>query len=455
MSYFRSINQQVTVSTTNSDTSNLAVGQTYTGTAASTLGVNAIQVNLKADQNCTLYVDQGPDTTSWPLTDSFNYYNNSGGNSWTTQTTDAYFRTRVTNTGTASTTTKYLSSILCPIVEAIPRALSDEGNLKVGVYELESRCFNVPTLATAMRELKTTSSFRLVGVQMIGSTVDTNFWQTSTTGSGTVTQTGGEMYLSDGTTASSTARVQSVRRARWVPVTQNYYRGLVTVPVQSGACIRRWGAFDTTDGYFFQYDGTNLNFITRKSSVDTTYVNGTFNGNYGSSWSLPASTNTTYEIYWSNKNTFFIINDILLHRVDSTTTTLVSTPSLLVGAECNNGSGNIANNQLIIRTQTIHRLGHAETAPIYSNATTNSASAVTLKYGPGRLHSVILNYPGSTSNTITLYDSTGIANSFAIVATGGTTTTLGSYNYNLDFYNGLSYVLNGGTSAANVTVIYE
>lgn len=60
MSILRSFSQNVVVDTNNTSSVNLAGGTTFTGAPTSTLGVNAIQVSLHADQNCTVYVDQSP-----------------------------------------------------------------------------------------------------------------------------------------------------------------------------------------------------------------------------------------------------------------------------------------------------------------------------------------------------------------------------------------------------------
>jgi hypothetical protein len=242
MSYFRSIDQHVKVSTVNTDTSNLAVNQIYTGGAESTLGVNAIQINLKADQNCNIYVDQGPADGTWNITDTFNYYNGLGGTGLTVQATDSYVRIRVKNIGIASTTTKILSTVLCPIVEALPRALSAEGNLKVGVYEIEGS-FGTKVLVTPMNALKEVKSLRLVGVSFTGDTTDSNFWTGTGTGTGTFTQASGQATLATGATASSTIKLQSVRVGRYIPANTNFMRGQVQVPVQGGGLYSTMGVF--------------------------------------------------------------------------------------------------------------------------------------------------------------------------------------------------------------------
>ena len=63
------IGQNVTSVAANSSTTNLAIGNSYTftGTSVSTLYYNAIQISLKTDVNCTVYVDQSPDGTNWDL----------------------------------------------------------------------------------------------------------------------------------------------------------------------------------------------------------------------------------------------------------------------------------------------------------------------------------------------------------------------------------------------------
>lgn len=456
MSYFRSINQAVTVSDGNCDTSNLAVNQIFTGTGVSTLGVNAIQVNFKADQNAILYVEQGPNDATFSISDSFNYYNGLGGNGWTTQATDAYARVRVKNTGTAPTTSLALSTVLCPIVEAVPRALSAEGNLKVGVYEIEGD-FGTRVLVSPMDALKTTQSTRLIGVSFSSDTTDTNFYTFTGTGTGAATQSGGQLTLATGATASSTISEQSTRTARYVPANTNYYRAQVQTPVQGGECTRRWGAFNATDGYFFQYDGTKISCVARKATVDSTVASGSFNGKYGVALTMDADCNT-YEIYWTNKKAYYMYNDEMLHTLSSPTTTAVGTPNLPVRAECNNGTGNTSNNTLVLRSNTINRLGQIQTQPtsFYSAATT---TGVILKRGSGTLHGLIVGAVASSGGIVTIYDGTAVAGgtiiaSFTYTWPAGGNFVVSNVDFRgLPFYNGLFYV--NSTQNASATVIYE
>ena len=63
---------------------------------------------------------------------------------------------------------------MCPIVEALPRSLSEEGNLKVGVYEIEDKVGNKVGI-TPTHELRVATHIRLVGSNF-GTVFDTNFW---------------------------------------------------------------------------------------------------------------------------------------------------------------------------------------------------------------------------------------------------------------------------------------
>jgi len=60
MSYFANLKQDVQVDLNNSSNAVLLAAGSFVGTATSTLGVVGLQVSLKTDQNCTVYVEQSP-----------------------------------------------------------------------------------------------------------------------------------------------------------------------------------------------------------------------------------------------------------------------------------------------------------------------------------------------------------------------------------------------------------
>jgi hypothetical protein len=143
----------------NSSVANINAGATWAGSAwDSSLGVNGIQVNIVASQNCTVYVDQSMSGTNTDITDAFNYIASKGGNSWTIQATASFVKVRVKNTGSATATSVEIQTVLCPIVEAVPRALGAYGNLKVSVRDILSPGFEKRNIISPMRALKVAES---------------------------------------------------------------------------------------------------------------------------------------------------------------------------------------------------------------------------------------------------------------------------------------------------------
>lgn len=126
--------QNVVLSTGNSSVANLASGASFTGTSISTLGAGAVQVNIIADQDVTVAVQQSTDGTNWDIEDRWTI-DATQGDGRTFQLTSSYVRVKVTNNGASTTTYLRLQTVLAPIIDALPRALSQGGGLKVSVNE--------------------------------------------------------------------------------------------------------------------------------------------------------------------------------------------------------------------------------------------------------------------------------------------------------------------------------
>ena len=453
--------QQVAADPNNSSDNplvNINAGDTWVGASTSTLGVAGIQVNLKTDQNCTVYVYQSMDGTNFDILDTFNYYYSLGGNSWTVQATASYIKVNVKNNGAVATTTFRLQTALCPIVEAVPRALSVAGNFKTDVEEINGP-MGVPVKISPMGNLRTSTTVRLVGTTFIGSTFDTNFRTKGTpTGSGDASLANGQITVTTGATANSSIIVTSVRTARYVAASSNYFRGVIRIPAviktgyPSPANVRRWGAFDAVNGYFYETDGTTLSLVCRKNSSDVNKISsGSFNGVNGSTYILDTNVNT-FEIYWTNKSAYFFINDILIHKFTGTTAPLCDTTNLKVGFNTINSGGNTGANIIEARSGTINRVGPLNTNPQWYHVATSETRV--LKYGPGILHKVTVNTFGSTNNTIILYDDlTAVAgNMIASIDLNKANAATNIYQYDLSFNTGLTYVTN---SSVDITIIYE
>jgi hypothetical protein len=161
------INQDVIASIINSSATALPFGGTFLGQGETTLGVNSVQVSIKADQNATVKVDQSPDGNNWDISDSYNYYWSLGGASWTTQAVNSYYRVHVANSGTGNMSYMRMQTALCPIVEALPRALTAAGNLRVAAEEFLPT-FGESTKATPHNQLQIAQTYRLAGATFSG-----------------------------------------------------------------------------------------------------------------------------------------------------------------------------------------------------------------------------------------------------------------------------------------------
>ena len=453
--------QKVLASRVNNYGSNLTVGAIFYGTAESTLGVAGIQTTLNADQNCTVFVQQsGNGGTNWDINDTYAYncFTNGTqkGQSWTTQAVGDTYRVNIKNTGSAATTFLRTFTALCPVVEAVPRALSQNGNFKVAVNELVNT-FGEGVMGDPVGQLRTTQTTRLVGASFgPETTLDTNFWGSTAVGTGTIVSGGNMVSINTGAVSASSGTLQSTRTGRKVGGTANYYRGNVRVPSTTGANRRRWGAYSATDGFFFEWDGSNLTLVCRKGGSDTNrVVNGNFNGNFGNSYALNSNAHT-YEIYWTQGKTWFQVDDDILHTFAGLTAPLTNTSSLPSAAENANAAGNTNANSLEVRSASISRLGPYATAPLLKNISANTTATV-LKYGPGVLHRIITNTLGGNGELLMLYDGlfpSTVASWGTLNIGASTTLPASTREYMAPFYTGLTIVM-GTASAADVVIIYE
>ena len=441
---------------------NLTGSQVWIGEFEESINQSAIQVIAKFDKDFTLYIDQSQNTTTPDISDSWECLANTGV-SYSVASIAPYYRLRLTNKSTSSATGQ-MTSAATAIFNPLPRKLDADGHLETVIEHIHGKMGH-DVIVSPMGGLKTTSTIRLIGSSFVGGTLDTNFWQFTHTNTGNSTQANGSLTLNSntGTNANGGELVNSLRIARYVAAYPNYYRGNIRLPAVTTASsgyvnTRRFGAFDANNGYFFVAVQTNpatvptLSIVCRKTASDSNIINsGSFVGEYGPSFALDNNVHT-YEIFWTNKNAYFFIDDVLLHTFSGLTATLVDTLSLKIGLENVNSGNNTAINTLVVRSSTINRLGNAETRPIWKYYAGVLAATV-IKFGPGTLHKVIVNKAGTS---VTLNDdvvTTGISNTICIIDTNKTTGGIGVYNYDLDFYNGLVVTIAG--SGSDCTIIYE
>lgn len=442
-----SMSQDVFVDEGNSSTENLtsANSYTFTGTSASTLGVVGLQWSLKTDQNATVYIEESPNGINWDISYPFDYIASKGGRGGTVQATQAYWRIRVVLTGTIATTYFRLDGVLCPIATPLPSALSPDGRVKsestlTGKENTDRHVFISP-----LNSLTTNETVRLVGSSFDGTTKDTNFWTQTVTNGGTVVQVGTEVVLSTNTSANGSAIYQSVQRARFVisrPLKFFGFFAMATDPQTNN--LRRIGAYDVDNGFFFQFSGTDFGLGTRKGTVDTIISNGSLNGNYGDTWN-PLADETYYniEIEYGAYGVNFYVNSVLLHTLGIKH--WVNAYTLPVRMENINSNGNVTNNIMDCMGAVILGQGKYETAPIYKYIA--GASTTIMKRGAGVLHTIVNN---DNAGSVIVYDNT--AGSGTIIASTDLTKALGTLAFKVTFNVGLTAVTTG---AVKVTFVYE
>ena len=439
-----SIQQDVKTDANNSSTTNLDAGNSYTftGTGTSTLGVVGLQWNLKTDQNATVYIEQSDDNVNWDVSDAFLYQvgHSSGGN--TVQAVTAYWRIRVVLDNGTATTYFRLAGVLCPIAEPLPRALTADERLKTETHISDHGGRHAHVSPT--NTLNVNSTVRLVGTNFDGTTKDTNFWTETVTGTGSATQSG-EIKLETGVTANSTAKYESVRRARFVVGSALAFNGAFKFnDADETDNVRRCGAYDTNDGFFFQLDGSTLSVGSRKATSDTLVSSGSFNGEYGLTYAIDNTVYYRLDIEYTPLGAYYYINNRLLHA--SKGGHLTSYLTVPITFENINDNGNTTDVAFDCLGAVIMREGEKETNPTYKYIA--GASTTVLKYGAGDLHGIVNN---DNSGSVIIYDNT--AGSGTIIASIDLAKVLGTLTFDAPFSTGLTVVTTG--SGAKITVTYE
>jgi len=455
----QSIVQSVVSSAANSSTTNLLAGGSFTGISTSTLGVAGLQVSLYTDQNCTVYVEQSQDTfPHWDISDSYNYYANTNFGI-TVQAVSTYTRVRVVNLNALTATTYFrLQTVLCPIVEALPRTLDSNGNLQTATKSIEDD-YGFKVENTPIGEQRTVIPYRLIGAAFEGTTVDSNYWLVTNTNAGTSTQANAQMVLATNTTPNGATIVTSAHRARYVSGSSMCYRAIAQLSAGVTDNKRRWGIGygatlpTITDGAYFQLNGSTFSIVTLKGGVETKVDSGSFNGRLGLTYS-PGTSVKIYEIYWTNSRVIFVIGGVTLHTVSASSATWASTMMHHIFMDNVNSNSIITNNTLTCRVVSIRRLG-AESTQANSKYTTGTQAGVTCKLGPGNLNGFIA-HANANNAVLTIYDGTSVAGTI-LYQTGPIPTASGinsvQFAKSIPFSTGLFYTVT--TQSANVMLSFE
>ena len=451
--------QNIITSTGSSTTTNLASGATFTGTAEETFGINGIQVFHAADQNCTIYIDQSIDNTfpaTSTITDSFPCLADTPC-SRTFTSVSPYYRMRVKNNGASTTTSLSTFTGMTPIINPLPRALTEDGRLMgestlVGRENTERHVWVSPT-----NELASSPVYRMVGTSFTGSTKDPNFWTDGSLRDGTVTQDGGEVELETNTTANGLALYQSVRKSRFVAGSAQYFNGGFNfVTAGTADNTRRIGAYtldgslDVEDGFYFQLAGTTFSIGYARAGTPTLVNSGSFNGNYGVNFVPTADTYYKFAIEFTPLGAFWYVNGKLLHKISQAH--MADTLTLPITLENENTGDSTTDVTLDCIGTYIARQGE-----LYTNPTSKymSGTGVTVcKYGAGTLKGIVISAIVNGAD-INIYDGTAITDTliWASGNQGARTEPLVIDFFGLPFSDGLTIEI--ADSAADVLAVYE
>jgi hypothetical protein len=114
----------------NSSTDNLLAQGTFTGTAEDVSGVASIRVLTYSDQIVRMSVQQSSDGTNWDVDDAWLVYPDAGSGRMI-QVISLYVRVIAQNLSPNATTEFRLNTVLCPVANPLPRALTNEGTLRM------------------------------------------------------------------------------------------------------------------------------------------------------------------------------------------------------------------------------------------------------------------------------------------------------------------------------------
>ncbi len=281
---------------------------------------------------------------------------------------------------------------------------------------------------------------------------DSNIWTKIEISGGNVASSG-SFVLNTGNSSSGSVTLISNHRALMHTGIINQFMAGVRIPsLNDQDNIRRWGAFDSQNGIFFELKNGAFGIVRRSAGVDFRIESSSFNGilNGQSSFKLNDGFNI-YKIFYAPNACQFQVNRVAIHTIlgmSSSSDVLTLSPHFKLCAENINLSGSNKNVQMIVGAMAIQRLGHHDSRNLYFHISGSSTSVV--KSGPGTLKKIIIGSKSSTNAFITLHDN--------IIASGNIMsildiTQVGIYDYDLVFNTGLS-ISAAGASIPSLTIVY-
>ena len=331
---------------------------------------------------------------------------------------------------------------------------SDQSRVLVRQYDEDIGAYNRISPIGGLIVEQTT---RLIGTQFEGSlangTAD-NFWETARGTNATAVIASKIATLTSGTTNADWCSVATISSARFLFANPNMFRALVKFSsVAAADTTTHIGAISMTsgapqNGYSFEVDGAGaISVASWNGGSKVLNVASGFNGNLGSTYSVPDTNMHAYEIIYFAAKVWFFIDRVLLHSAAPTTAIFSGEMSVPIGLSVIVGPSATSRILECWNASTL-RLGKELTRP---QSVYIAAGATTLcKTGAGTLHSILLG--DGAVGTVSVYDGLTAGGTLLIVLSVLATTPPNLLAIELDFGVGLTVVTTAGTK---VTMIFD
>ena len=221
-------------------------------------------------------------------------------------------------------------------------------------------------LVGTFQPLNITPLIGLVNSTFYATTSITDNYTTANTGSATTTVTlnDGFAVLASGTTNPSTAQITSKDFCTYNGIGElMFLNGLRAPQAGVAGCIRRWGGYDGTNGYFFEDNAGVFTVVGIKGGTRTAVASGSFNGLLGATYTLDQNSHF-FQILMTGGRVVFMVDQVALHTLATPAGVTTTSGSLNLPIRVEVVSTQVVNMTLELRGQNIGRLGTVDSKRI-------------------------------------------------------------------------------------------